>query len=547
MATDSNKVILKANLPRTRDLSFVGRFHHNFGFEDDLFEFLLDQKDLWGDKLFYLNEKQFSRWTEQGKQKVREVPIVSEAEIRFPSLAGNSMLDVEFTKSFGKTCPIHINFSKEGKSVESMIEKGDCVSIKSAIDRNGLALNVGGFITAMKWLPYGSSPYLAVSVINSDDGLALTISNPSLSIFPKKEIGKDVKSCIQFWRYNPDAKTLKLASVIYTSTFGVTAELTWLPIRVTGGVLGVLCGAFSDGRLHFFKIEENQGETTSYLDVKKPSWTISVTDERGSSPEAILPITAHDFLEDNKIVVGTIDGAIAEFVLPTSGNDGEDELHIPSFVEYVADSCINSITLAGVNGSHVILINTATTQAFSLQYEQLRQGRVESSYTVSFLKPLYHRSYRIFVYPDSAESIGYSFVRHPHQKQSLLLRTELISTFHISEYLNHPFAIVGNSLGDVYVINIGRKIFGVPKAHNKLVVPLKLWSLTLLPDGKTYDLCGDYVPTSAEKSDIMYTFSPPEVVISASAWNENFDGSSTYAFGTYTGLLVLERLDPLTS
>ena len=75
MTTDSNKVILKANLPRVRDLSFVGRFHHNFGFENDLFEFLLDQKELWGDKLFYINEKQFSNWVNEEKHKIKEVQI----------------------------------------------------------------------------------------------------------------------------------------------------------------------------------------------------------------------------------------------------------------------------------------------------------------------------------------------------------------------------------------------------------------------------------------------------------------------------------------
>lgn len=539
MSTDSNKVILKANLPRTRDLSFGGRFHHNFGFEDDLFEFLLDLKDMWGDKLFYLNEKQFARWVEQGQQKVREVPILPDAETKFPDLVGLKMLKSEFDSTFGTSSPLYVNFTKGGSTTEKIIEEGASVSIKSAIDRNGVALNVGGFITAMKWLPYGSSPCLAVSVINNEKGLPLTISNPSLSIFPKEKLGNDVKSSIQIWKYDPGTRTLKLSSVLHTSHLGSASDLTWLPIRFSaGGVLGVICGTFSDGKVHFFKIKENQG-AASYFNVTSPSWTVSVTDERSASH---LPITAFDLLDANKVIVGTIDGAIAEFVLPTFEDSGD--LHIPSFMEYLADSSITSVTVAPVRDSHVILANTATTQAFALLYEQLRQGRVESNYTVSFLKPLYHPSYRIFVYPDSAESIGYTFLKHPHQKHSVLLRTELISSFHISEYLNHPFAIVGNSLGDVFVMNIARKIFGVPKAHNKLVVPLKLWSLTLLPDGKTYDLCGDYVPTSPEKSDVMYTFSPPEVVISACAWNENFDGSSVYAFGTYTGLLVVERLDP---
>lgn len=263
-----------------------------------------------------------------------------------------------------------------------------------------------------------------------------------------------------------------------------------------------------------------------------------MSDEDGS---AQLPITAYDIFDETKIIVGTLDGAIAEFVLPGIDEHPEE----PSFVEYVTDSAISTVTVASVLNGHVLLVNTTTTRSFAILYENLRQNRLETAFTILFLPPRYHRGYRIFVYPDSAESIGYTFVRHPHQKHSLLLRTELISSFHISEYLNHPFALVGNAAGDFYVINIGRKIFGVPKAHNRLVVPLKIWSLSLEDDRKTLRLVGDYEPSSADKADVAYSFTPHEVGISACAWNEGFDGSSTYAMATYSGLLVLERLDPL--
>lgn len=541
MATDGNKVILKANLPRVRDLSFVGRFHHNFGFENDLFEVLLDQKDLWGDKLFYVNEKQFSQWVNDSKHTIAEIPI-SPNDQGFADLGGIDMLEAEFYLKFGQTPPLNINFSKGNTSVEKSLKNGEIISLNSTIGRNGLAINVGGIITSLKWLPYGDESCLAVSVINHENGLKALITDPSISIIPNKNNGK-VRSCIQIWTCSDDVQSMKLSAVYDTSRFGATRDLSWFPIKFATETLGVVLGAFSDGKIHFFKVVSHISETTKYFDVAEPSFTVTFADER-QEKKTNVPITSYDILDHTKIVVGTLDGAIAEFMLPSCGEKKEDLL-IPSFVEYLADSSITSVTAAGVKNSHVLLVNTATTQAFALQYDNLRQGRVESNYTVSTLKPLHHKGYRIFVYPDSAESIGYTFVRHPHQKHVLLLRTELVSTFHTSEYLNHPFALVGNIMGDVYVMNIGRKIFGVPKANNKLVVPLKLWSLTKTDDGDSYTLNGDYIPTSSEKSDVAYSFTPPEVVIAASAWNETLESSSTYAFGTYTGLLVLERLDPL--
>lgn len=541
MATDGNKVILKANLPRVRDLSFVGRFHHNFGFENDLFEFLLDQKDLWGDKLFYVNEKQFSQWVNDSKHPITEIPIEHNDQ-NYAEIGGNEILPVEFQQKFGDTPPLQMKFVKGNTSVDETLKIGDTVSLNSAVGRNGLAVNVGGIITAMKWLPYGDESCLALSVMNHEQGLESVITEPSISILPNKNNGK-VRSCIQIWTCADDVHSISLSAVYDTSRFGVTRDLSWLPVKFATDTLGVILGVFSDGKLHFFKINGHISETTKYFDVTKPSFSVSFADERQDTNSDVA-ITSYDMIDHTRVIVGTLDGAIAEFMLPGSG-ENEADLLIPSFIEFVADSSITSITVAGVKNSYVLLVNTATTQAFALQYDNLRQGRVESNYTVSTLKPLHHKGYRIFVYPDSAESIGYTFVRHPQQKHVLLLRTELVSTFHISEYLNHPFALVGNTMGDVYVMNIGRKIFGVPKANNKLVVPLKIWSLTKNDDGEGCTLNGDYVPTSLEKSDVAYSFTPPEVVISASAWNETLESSSTYAFGTYTGLLVLERLDPL--
>ncbi|KAM9917131.1 hypothetical protein OXX80_013365, partial [Metschnikowia pulcherrima] len=107
----TNKLILKASLPRTSDLSFVGRFHHNFGFEEGLFDYLLDQKDMWGDKLFYVNERQFSQWVEKGKHKIREIPM-SKEQSGFPALESREIPKQQFEEPFGAIGDIDLKITK---------------------------------------------------------------------------------------------------------------------------------------------------------------------------------------------------------------------------------------------------------------------------------------------------------------------------------------------------------------------------------------------------------------------------------------------------
>lgn len=536
---DSSKVILKANLPRTRDLSFVGRYHHNFGFENGLFEYLLHQKDIWGDKLFYFNEEALPQWIRSGKHRTRGVNSCN-ADSTMPDVEAVEVLQLDFELIFGLFAGVDFNVGKDGKFRDVELSSGAQAPLKDIVGRNGLVLNAGGSVTSMKWLPYGDVPHLAVAVINSKGDLSSMISDPSLSLFPHDMPG-DIKSALQIWRYSPEAMRMELSQVYDTSLFGATSALNWVPMKcMDPDTLGVVAGNFSDGKFHAFKVSNHISESAVYYQVTKASWTISILDERVGHPRTLLPITCYDFLDDKRVIVGTLDGAVAEYLLPSAPT--HEELDEPSFFVYIADSCVNSVSVGESSNSRVILINTATTQGFALEYENIRQGRVDSNFTISHLNPLYHSGYRIYVYPDSAESIGYTFIRHPHEKHTLLLKGEMVSSFHISEYLNHPLAIIGNVLGHVYVMNIGRKIFGVPKAHNRLVVPLRVWSLKMAD--KKLSLCGDYVKTTTDKNDSTWSFTPPEVVISASAWNESLSGSSTYAFGTYSGLVVVERVDP---
>lgn len=74
------------------------------------------------------------------------------------------------------------------------------------------------------------------------------------------------------------------------------------------------------------------------------------------------------------------------------------------------------------------------------------------------------------------------------------------------------------------------------------MVPLKLWKVTL-DETSTISISADYEKMDIE-SPIQASYMPLQVMISSVAWNENVIGSSVYAAGTASGILLIERLDP---
>lgn len=540
---DASKILFNSEVCRVGELNYVSRFQQNFGFEDGVFEFLLGQKDLWADKLFYVPERQIREWIEEGKHKSRFVPEMS-AILHFVDYILNSETAEDFNQRFAWNSQIDLTITKSGHSYSKALNKGENIPLKLDFGREGIALNVGGRVTALKWTHSSVKPYLAVFVINSDTDLESTISHLELGMFQNKTGSEhQIKSAIQLYEYDPDTSSLHLYKVLDTSQFGATSDLKWLPADFGQEILGVLSAVFTDGSLHFFKVKKNSTAGATYEKVLEPSYTISCVDEKFDSDHDITPITSFDYLDCKSVIIGTLDGTIAEYIVPGT-TDHDDLAHIPSFKQVISESTIKSVTVGRIGGDRIILCHSMGNQSYAIHYENMRLGRVTSDYTNSTVKPMFHESLRSFLYPDCAESLSLFFARHPQLKGSLILKTELISSFHTSEYLNHPFVILGNILGQVFVVNVSRKIFALPKSQQKFVNPLKIWSLYKLPDSDALTLNGDYELVLSDRKTIMYTFTPPEVVISAASWNECLDGSSSYAFGTYTGLLVVERLDP---
>lgn len=544
-----------------RDISFKPRFRYNYGFDEKFYDYALKYKDAWQDRLFYVDEDAMIDEFRTGEFKIKQFPTIDTNSLKMSDMELKKISEAEMNSQFGLNKDLlRLCVVRDKAKNETKLQFGESIDLKASLKRNGLALNTGGHVTSMSWLPqkYNENgaryQYLAVSVINNANGLKDTINNPQLSVF-HNSAGKDsnnVKSGIQIWQYDLIENKFELYKFLITTSIGVCSRLTWTPIYIGGStdILGVLCGTFTDGKLHLLKIKQNTNDTPELSKLMKSSLYYEIKDPRGNNEEDTVGITCFDFLNHEKVIVGLSVGSIAEFILPyyTSEIDEateENDINQPSFVQTISETPLTSISIANPDElSYFILINTSGSQSFALEYGNFQQGRIESYPTNTLLKPIYNHNLKVFLLSDAWDSIGYNFVRHPQEKPSSVLKLDgVVSSFHSSEVTGHPLNISGTTFGEIHIVNISRKILNGAKATNKLLVPLRLWKLRLNSDNKTLELSGDYEIVQTDKST-QISVTPPDVIISSLAWNENLNGSSIYTAATVTGLLILERLDP---
>lgn len=514
----------------SRDLSFKHRFRLNFGFDEEFYGQCLAYKDDWQDKLFYVDEDIVLK---EQEWIVRQLGDSAQLDIPDASLQPLSRKQVE--QHVG-VADLEIELWRNGNASTLRIPVGEGVSLQPA-DRRGFILNTGGQITSMKWLPqphkHTETLYLAVSVFWSPKGVDFLVNNPELSIFNTAvSPNNDMMSTIQIWKDDPTG--VKLDKVYVTTRFGAVSQLSFLPARFEGSVLGVVGALCSDGRLRFLKIHG----TDTFSMVTSPSLSYELADYRSSSLSAVVSFTSYDYLGCGRILGGFSDGSLAEFIIPTTS----DMLYsMPSFVQAVSDTAITSVSVAEpAPSSYFVSVNTSGSLSFVFEYGNFVQGRVEASSTNSLLKPVAHPFLKVFVGSDSADSIGYSFVRHPHDKPGSLVKTEgVVTAVHLSEYVGHPLALCGNSFGEIHVINICRKLLNGTKSTNKTLVPMRLWKMW--QRNSKIELYGDFEVVPTDKPTRIAA-TPVEIVFSAVAWNETVVGSSSYAAGTLLGLLLVEKL-----
>lgn len=543
-----------------RDISFKPRFRYNYGFDEKFYEDALKYKDAWQDKLFYVDENEIIDEFKAGESSIKKLPIIDANELNIRDINLQKLSEAEIKSQFElNEDSLRLHISRDKTKKDAKLQFGESLDLNNTLKRNGLVLNTGGQVVSMSWMPQKFNEsgaryqYLAVSVINNANGLSDTINNPLLSVFHNAS-GKgsnNVKTGIQIWQYDLIENKFKLYKFLITTSIGACSRLSWNPIYIGGSAdtLGILCGTFTDGKLHLLKIKKNLSDAPELSRLLESSLHYELKDPRGNKDEDYVGIICYDFLGHDRIIVGLSVGSIAEFILPYYSSEinttGEDDIYQPSFVQTISETPLTSISIANPNElSYFILINTSGSQSFALEYANFQQGRIESFPTNTLLKPIYNHNLKVFLLSDAWDSIGYNFVRHPQEKPSSVLKLDgVVSSFHSSEIIGHPLNINGSTFGEIHIVNISRKILNGAKATNKLLIPLRLWKLQLHSDNKTLQLSGDYEIVQTDKSTKV-SITPPEVIISSLAWNENLEGSSIYTAATVSGLLILERLDP---
>lgn len=517
---------------KTRDVSFKARSLHNYGCNAQTYDDIIKYKDIWQKSLFYVDEELLAKNVAAGNIQIKPLITLNDTELNLRDPIEDPMNEISHDDSIDFTIQ-HVK-----KSSEETIKYGQSIPLTG---RNGLLLYTGGQITSVSWLQkpldnFEDFLYLAVSVIHNPLGLSNTVSNHQLSIFPKT-VELTLNSSIQIWKYHYSSNSAEIVKTYDVSNFGTSPNLQWLQIYTKDdNSLGALIGTFGDGNLHLFKVVLND---VPFVKVAKPSLTYSAP---GGNNEA--SIICFDTFEYNKLMVGMSNGCVAEYILPfLNFEEGLDlDISIPSFVFRIETSPINSLMVAEPEPSKFIVIaNTTGYQGLIFEYDNFIQGRCATLSVRGSTKPIFNHALKLYV-STMSDSLYYNYARTAQDKSNNIYKTDaFVVSSTLSNILSHPLNISGTSDGDVIVVDYSRKVLHGSKSTKKILVPLKLWKLRVIDNKLT--VFADFEPITSDPST-QSPLSPPEVVISSVAWNENILGSSVYAAGSISGLLIIERLDP---
>lgn len=528
----------------TRDVSFRQKFVLHYGHDEAFYQHCHHFKQLWQDKMFFVPEKIVLDDFGNGNLFSKHIPDQIVRPMPPPKLtllSEDAMLS-QFNLAHNAKRSFKLQYSDHLQSLS--LGFGESFKLNDTLPRNGLLLNAGGHVVTSKWLPQNPKTnsdhaYLAVSVMNGTSSISETILDPKLSIFAQTSSTTSATlACgIQIWRYNLANNDMSLHKLyITTDTIGLTSDLRWLPGYESDSVLGILCGTFSDGKLHLIEISHTAEQEWALL--LEPSVSYAAPAHK---------MTCFDFLGDTRIMIGMSNGNIREYLLPgstTELNKSELDLQIPSFVQNVTEAPITSVLVCERDTNFfTIIVHSAGSQCFAIEYPYFQRGRMESWATNSLQPPIYNCNLKVFISDDAQDTLTYGYVRHPHEKSNLIMKVDgTLSAYHMSEVLSHPLVLSGNSLGEVHIINVARKVLNGGKTSNKVLQPLRLWKVTVEKSDEI-QVSADLVVSPADKATNL-SIAPPEVTILALAWNESLNASSLYCAATIGGLVIVERLDP---
>lgn len=507
-----------------RDLTLKPRFLQTYGPDEDYYSKCLRYIKYWNTKLFYFEESDLGTCVEEQPDMIEKAGVVDDI-LKLADMIMSAKTELLVQELGLDSC---INVQLKGSS--SSLDWGSNVRL-AAKERTGIALNVGGSVIGSCWSPNHLTKkcYLAVLVVSNGGDVNNIITHEELSLFYTVKPDAIIRSCIQLWEYDIDTDDVVLAKLWDTSKFGACTNITWAPI-VNSEMIGLLSGTFKDGSLHLLKVTDSG---PIFSTVEETTATYKLTDHSGK----VIPIVSYDYLLNDRIIVGAVDGTVSEFVLPTHG---DDDILTPSFTYQAVESSVSFVTVANPTPhKYIIHVNSYGTQSVVFDYDDFNNRRLDSF--DSMIKPVYHPGLKLFICTDGNDTAAFGFTRNPQERQALLLKTDgLITSYGVSKYLSHPLLLVGNSFGEIFIVNFARKVLSQAKVTNKSLVPLRL--IKLIYKDKTTVEIDDSLESVAAESNTRLTVSPQEITISTLSWNETLHGSSIYASGTHGGLVIIERL-----
>lgn len=514
--------LIPASRNNSRDVPFKVRIRLAYGCDQDAYDNIVDYK------------KHFESCVLAPPEKVVRTHL---KPTELPPIDTSGYVEPQMTPLTTPPSHAEVKFqTKKGDKQGSTHLVPGATEDLGVFGRVGAIANVGGSIVLTRWLPTDSTEYqyVALSVIHTL--LDLAISNFQLSMFPKP-IDGSVSTSVQVWRYDGNNDLQCLLFIDTLATIGITHNLQWLPtLTPESGVLGVLCGNFTDSKFHTIKISElllSPEPSQHCYKLKKPSFSVSLPD---------CAISAYDFHEGSRIIVGTTGGHVGQFILPGDADYDVDECELPLWTILAFKTAIDTIMVADVDeNSLVAVINSAGVPALGLELKNHVAGQVYLLAAKTWIKPLYNPQLKTYVIAHASDSISFNFIRAPSESSNTLVRfTSSITALIGLEVVGHPLALAGTAAGEVVVVNYARKFLNGTKVTSKVTVPIRLLKLTYLND--ELEVNGDFALLATELPNQL-PISPPEVVILTVAWAENVNQSLVYACGTLAGLLIVERLN----
>lgn len=508
----------QTNLAKSiKDLTLKARFPYDYGWSQRLYDEFIDYMSFWNDKLFTFKQSEFKTAVTTNQLKIRQLKTT---HCVFKDIVCQ---------------PVSLQSLIDSLGFKSLTVNSQNLEFQQSLDseeRLSKYINCGGLITSIKYLPrvVNLKSYLAVAVVMGEN----LVGHTELSIFYHGGQGT-LKSALQIWAIDDDLREFELIKLLDTSKFGALSDLNWLPLSPTG-YLGILSGLFKDGKVHFFTIDNTH--QFGILQDSSISYQLEVNFK-------LSTITCYDYLSDNRIIVGTVTGHIAEFVLPNyfemfPGND-EKDIDIPSFLLNVSYSPISSIAIGHPTPqTYLINVHAHGGLSWTIDYVNFWTRRLINH--VSIIPTKYHFGLQLFLSSDSVDTVGFVMARHTHDKPTLILKTDgIITSTGISNYLQSPLILIGNSFGEVFVVNVARRILLSGKTNSKHLVPMKLWKL--IYEGPNQIKVVEQTERVLVETPNTVGAAPNEIVISSLDWNDCIENSSVYAIGTHSGLLILEKLD----